>query len=83
MMRLTAWRHCRGNGKGKGKGNGMMPSISSIKPNAIIHATVITPVTTRPHYFLPLAVPELLRYLKNSELGSTTITSLWLLKLAR
>jgi hypothetical protein len=75
-MRLKVSRHYLGNR------NGLMPLNRSISPGATVNQSFIT----RPHHFLGLAVgpaPTPLKYLKNSEFGSSTIMSLRLLKLAR
>jgi hypothetical protein len=77
VMRLNVSRHCFG------KKNGMMPSKSSINPSAMVHELF----TANPCHFFGLVAaapgPVLLKYLKNSEFGSTTNTSLRVLKLPR
>jgi hypothetical protein len=67
IMRWNVWRHARGASKGKA------PSSTSIRPKAISSGLSKT-------YFLP---PASRMYLKNSESGCNTSTSLLLLKLLR
>ena len=67
---------CNVSRQAEGNRNGIMPSRTSINPNAI---SKYSSTMLRRHYLTDL--PELFRYLKKAELGSITITSLLSLKL--
>jgi len=56
-----------------GTRNGSTPSMTSISAKAVRRV-----LPTAADYFVPAALPPDFRYLKNSELGSTTITSFFL-----
>lgn len=60
-----------------GETNGNMPSMTSTRPIAS------SKVDELKRYLPPVVRPELRMYLKKSEFGSSTMTSLLLLKLLR